>query len=317
MRSLLRLTLNVAIPVLVSCGQNAKAQTVHLVAVGDVMMARGVEAECHKHGWDYPFGNLSPILLSADIAFGNLECPVSLRGTRMSRIINLRADPACLPALKRAGFTMLSVANNHAMDFGLTAFSDTLAGLRRQSIIPVGGGDTYSEATAGTIVEKRGLRIGFLGFCAFPDSAGATTPDQPSIGAMSDERLIRSVRSLRVKCDVVVVSCHWGVEGRTTHIPMQERLAHALIDAGAALVLGHHPHVPQEIARYKGGVIVYSMGNCVFDSRNRGGRDGILVRCVLTKKGVGSFSSAAVTISKCRPSVSFPDKQGFSPLRGY
>jgi len=271
--------------------------------VGDVMMARGVDTVCRKNGWAYPFVNVTGALHSADLVFGNLECPVSSRGGRMSRVITFRADPACLPALHNAGFNLLSVANNHAMDYGRTALADTMDGLKKVSIRPVGGGSTYDEATAGIVVESHGLRIGFLGFSAFPDVAGAFAPDKPSLAIMGDDRLVECVRSLKKRCDVVVVSCHWGVEGRTRHIPMQARLAHAAIDAGASLVLGHHPHVPQDLERYHGGVIVYSLGNFVFDAGSRGGNSGILFRCILGKNGVRNYSTQGVKIKNCRPSL--------------
>ncbi len=263
------------------------------------MMARGVDHICRKHGWDYPFLQARPAL-RADITFGNLECPVSNRGTRMSRLFTFRADPACLPALKRAGFNALSVANNHAMDYGRPALADTLSGLEAQQIVPVGAGRTYAEAVHGRIIRKGRLRIGFLGFSAFPSVAGIYSPSEPSVAVMSDERLTQCVRDLKRRCDLVVVSCHWGLEGVTHHSRMQERLAHRAIDAGASLVLGHHPHVPQEIERYHGGVIVYSLGNFVFDEFSRGGNSGLLFRCRLSRRGVTSFSTRPVKIEHCR-----------------
>ncbi len=282
---------------------SSAAQTVSIAAVGDVMMARGVDTQCRKTNWDYPFANIRSYLHKADIAFGNLECPVSSGGGRMSRIITFRADPACLTAIQKAGFVALSVANNHAMDYGRTAFADTLAGLRKIDVTPIGGGDTYAAATNGQIIVRNGLRVGFLGFSSFPDVAGVFAPDQPSIGIMSDERLVKCVHDLKKRCDVVVVSCHWGVEGRTSHIPLQERLAHAAINAGASLVLGHHPHVAQDIETYQRGVIVYSMGNCVFDDRSRGGNAGLLFRCTLTRDGVSAYTANAITIHNCQPSI--------------
>lgn len=288
----------------------APAQNVSLVAVGDVMMARGVDTRCRKSGWDYPFHAVAKTLHSADLAFGNLECPVSSRGGRMSRIITFRADPVCLPALHRAGFSLLSIANNHTMDYGRTALADTIAGLKQQAILPVGGGNTYAEATQGVVVTKNGLRIGFLGFSAFPDVAGAFAPDQPSIAVLSDERVAACVRALKQRCDLVVVSCHWGIEGRPHPISMQIHLAHVAIDAGAALVLGHHPHVPQDIERYHNGVIVYSLGNFVFDSGSRGGNAGILFRCTLSRKGVLHYSSQQVAIKACQPTLVTPAPKG-------
>ncbi len=278
-----------------------KAQSISLTAVGDVMMGRGVEEKCLKYGWDYPFQNIGPILHASDIAFGNLECVVSSQGERMSRAITLRANPACLPALKRAGFTLMSVANNHAMDYGRAAFADTLHGLKGQSIQPVGGGETYDAAAAGTVMVKNGIRVGIVGFSAFPNVAGPYAPLEPSIAILSDERLVQSVRDLKKRSDVVIVSCHWGIEGYTHHAPMQERLAHLAIDSGADLVLGHHPHVAQEIEKYHNGVIVYSLGNCVFDSRSRGGNAGLLFRCTITAHGVTAYGAKPLSIKDCRP----------------
>lgn len=279
------------------------AQTVRLAAVGDVMMARGVEKQCRRSGWDYPFVNLSAILHSADLAFANLECPLTDRPVQSGGPVTFRADPACLPALKRTGFSLLSVANNHSMDCGAVGLEDTLAGLQRQDILAIGGGKTYSEAVAGEVVNKNGLRIGFLGYSLFPEAAGKFQPDRTSIAIMSDERLIRAIRSLKQRCDIVVLSCHWGFEGRTSHVAMQERLAHAAIDAGASLVLGHHPHVAQEIERYRSGVIAYSLGNCVFDVDSSSRSSGIVFQCVLSRTGVVSYTSQRINIRNGRPMI--------------
>ncbi len=281
--------------------QTLAAQTVSLAAVGDVMMARGVEKQCHKKGWDYPFVNVKAALRGADLAFANLECPVTDQPVKSGQSVTFRADPACLPALKRAGLSLLSVANNHSMDCGSVGLEDTLAGLQHQDILAIGGGNSYAEATRGVVVIKNGLRVGFLGYSSFPEAAGKFQPDRPSIAIMSDERLIRSIRILKKRCDVVVLSCHWGFEGRTTHVAMQERLAHAAIDAGASLVLGHHPHMAQEIEKYGSCIIVYSLGNCVFDVDGSRRSSGILLQCVLSKSGVLSYKSQRIRIRNCRP----------------
>jgi poly-gamma-glutamate synthesis protein (capsule biosynthesis protein) len=215
----------------------------------------------------------------------------------------LRADPDCLPALKRAGFTFLSVANNHTMDYGRDAFFDTLRALAAQGIVPVGGGKNYAEATDGMVVRKNGLRMGILGFSAFPGAAGGVSRDSPSMAVMRDERLSTSIRSLKKRCDVVVVSCHWGLEGVAHHSETQERLAHRAIDAGASLVLGHHPHVAQEIEKYRGGVVVYSLGNFVFDEKSHEGKSGLIFRCRLSTKGVTSYSAVPIRIDHCRPKI--------------
>ncbi len=274
---------------------------VTLVAVGDVMMARGVERICRTKGWDYPFASTRAVLNGADITFGNLECSISRRGIKADRMFALRADPACLPALKRAGFSVMSVANNHTMDYGRDAFSDTLDGLVLNKIVPVGGGKTYAEATAGIVIQKNGLRIGIVGFSAFPGAAGTLSPNKPSMAVMSDEHLTASIKALKKKCDIVVVSCHWGIEGERSHSKMQERLAHRVIDAGAILVLGHHPHVPQESETYRGGVIVYSLGNFVFDEKTHSGPSGLFFRCRLSKNGVTPISKMPVKIERCQP----------------
>jgi poly-gamma-glutamate capsule biosynthesis protein CapA/YwtB (metallophosphatase superfamily) len=265
-----------------------------LSAVGDVMLARGLQRLAAEHGWDYPFDATREIL-KADLVFGNLEHPVSRRGTPKSAGILLRADPESVSALARAGFNVMSVANNHAMDYGPEALLDTLAILRRHGITPVGGGGSAEEAAAGAVIEVRGRRVGFLAFSVFPEAPG----EGPGIAVLSDQAIVRGIRRLRARSDFVVVSAHWGFERRERVSPQQRRLGRMAIDAGASLVLGHHPHVPQEIEEYGGGLIAYSLGNFVFDRSPRGDR-GIVLRCEIGGSGV-TYSSIPIRIEDGQP----------------
>lgn len=159
---------------------------------------------------------------------------------------------------------MASVANNHARDFGEAAFADTLAHLRAAGVEPVGGGRDAEEAWRPVVVERKGLRIAFAATRVGPAGWAATARTPGMARADPEGRLLEAVADARRVADAGVVLLHWGIERTGTPTGDQVQLAHALVDAGAAAVVGHHSHVLQPVVRYQGAVIAYSLGNFVF-----------------------------------------------------
>ena len=238
-----------------------------LFFVGDIMMTRGVKSSVIKNfNNDYSklFENL-PELKNADILLGNLEGDVSDKGNNVGSKYSFRMDPAILPVLKNAGFNILSFANNHVGDWNKDAFLDTLSKLDETGILKTGAGQNSEEAESPTIIEKNNTKFGFLSFSDVGPSWMEAKSDSPGILLASNPKISGIIKNAKLSTDVLIVSFHFGDEYKVTHNKRQETLAHMAIDSGADMVIGHHPHVIEDIEEYNGKPIIYSLGNFIFD----------------------------------------------------
>ena len=235
--------------------------------VGDIMLGRGVARSVEKNFNGSYSQMLDKVgaLSDSDILFGNLEGPISDKGTDLHNLYSFRFATSTIPALEAAGFDVLLIANNHVGDWGRAAFDDSLARLKSSSIVPVGGGEDKADAETPRIIEKNGIKFGVLGLTDVgPDwlEAGTSTS---GILLASDPNLTSIISAAARTCDVLIVLVHWGVEYEKKHDARQEKIAHELIDSGARLVIGTHPHVVEDTEEYGGGLIAYSLGNFIFD----------------------------------------------------
>lgn len=242
---------------------------IRIVAVGDIMLGGSAAPELELRGYDYPFVATRRFFEGAHVVFGNLEGPLTGGGAAVHNKQYLFRSPPqkVAPALARAGFNMLSLANNHILDYGLDGLRDTLAALDRAGIRYAGAGMDLSAARRPAVLEVAGgVRVAMLAYSlTFPEEfwAGANRPGT----AFGHEAHVRAdVTAARAQADIVLVSFHWGREGTTALRDYQPLLGRAAIEAGAQAVLGHHPHVLQAVERYRDGVILYSLGNYVFGS---------------------------------------------------
>lgn len=242
---------------------------VTITAAGDVMMGGTAEPYLIKNGYDYPFDSTRDILKKADVAIINLETPLTNSDELLvEKKYRFRNPPEkVVPALQNAGIDIVSLANNHTLDYGYTGLNDTLAALTKGNIAYHGAGQNNADARKAVIMQRKGQRIGFLAYSnTFPKEFWAK-PNRPGVAFGHQQDIKADVEALSAQgIDIIVVSFHWGREGTTELRPYQPILARAAIDAGADLVIGHHPHVLQEIEEYKDGVILYSLGNFVFGS---------------------------------------------------
>jgi poly-gamma-glutamate synthesis protein (capsule biosynthesis protein) len=254
---------------------------VTVLAVGDLLLGSSVKERILAEGADYPFRKATSFLRAADITFGNLECPLTERGVptpgksadslREKRNFLFRAPPGCGEGLASAGFDVVSVANNHAMDYSAEGLLDTLASLRAAGVEPVGGGEEITSACAPVILTRGRTRVAFVGMSDIlpPYSpAGKATPGiapaRSTAARPGFEAAVKAqLRELRQRADFILISIHWGKERWTSPTPRQIQLGHFLIDAGADGVIGHHPHVLQPIVRYHGRPIAFSLGNFI------------------------------------------------------
>ena len=240
-----------------------------LIFAGDVMFSRAVRREIlGEHDSSLPFRKVAPLLKAADITFINLESPFSDQGPYLEGGLVFHAAPQMIDGLKLAGVNVASTANNHARDCGAHGVEFTLQWLRSHGIRPVGSAETEQAAHAGVVLARNGVRFGFLGY-TFDQKNGNWKDTDPRIALADPPVMARDVANLRKRCDVVIVSMHNGVEYQPKPSAAQITFAHAAIDAGAKLVIGHHPHVVQPSEQYRKGVIYYSLGNFVFDQYQR------------------------------------------------
>ncbi len=274
---------------------------VTLVLSGDMMLDRGVRNSINKNfNGDYSalFEKLD-VLKKADITFANLEGPASDQGKDGRNLYSFRMDPSVVPALRGAGISILSVANNHVGDWGRESYLDTLVRLKENELSYTGGGINKSEAETPVIIEKYGIKIGFLGFSDVGPEWLQVGESQTGILLGNNPRLDEIVQNASQQVDHLVVSFHFGDEYKTTHNKRQAMLARRAIDAGAKIVVGHHPHVVQDTEVYKNGFIAYSLGNFIFDqSFSENTMQGLLLEVKLWKDGAMSVKKNTVKLNQ-------------------
>lgn len=238
-----------------------------IAAVGDVYLGAWLEGAIRKEGPDYPWRGTEKILKAADIAVCNLESALSTKSKIFQRKTwTLKAHPDTVKSLPAGGFKVATLANNHMMDFGPEALRETLETLDKEGILHTGAGMNLEAARMPAVVEIKGQKVAFLAYGKiFPDSFYAHQ-NKAGIAPGSVALVEADVKKAKETAQYVVVSYHWGAELVKTPRDYQRNLAHATIDAGADLVIGHHPHILQGLELYKGRVIAYSLGNFAFGS---------------------------------------------------
>ena len=277
-----------------------------LAAVGDIMLGGEILQYIQQYGAEFPFEHVAPIFKNSDISFGNLECPLTNEDNRAvwdySKIIDkpilingkvygsaiyCKSIPEAARSLNSAGFNVLSLANNHIMDYGEQGLRDTISELKRYDIDSVGAGLDINEARNPLILHKNGITIGIIAYC------DTYIAGKRRAGASSTKRIKQDITDLKKKVDHVIVSIHQGMD--ISEYPSQREIdfSHGIIDHGAIIVLRHHSHIVQGVEHYKKGLILYSLGNFVFDytidplwKDMERARDAIIFKCCISKEGI-------------------------------
>ncbi len=233
----------------------------------------------------YPFRNIAPVLREADIAFANLETPLSDDARHSGAF---RTPTAFADGLRWAGIDVVSTANNHALDAEGEGLLDTREALWKAGVGAVGSGRNLEDARRPFIIERDGMKIGFLGYAQFVNAGTSAfaQDDRPGVVPLDPFVIEEDIHRLRDQVDYVVVSFHWAIENSQDTHPDARAFAHRVIDAGADVILGHHPHVPRGVEVYKGKVIFYSLGNFIFGHNHDYWMDNYLARLHLTRDGV-------------------------------
>ena len=277
-------------------------------AVGDITFGEQVGTAIAQYGGAYPWTYVARTLHTADITIGNLETSVSRRGSPAAhKQYRFRGDPdAVKPLATVAGFDVLTLANNHTVDYGRDALLDTVDSVRAAGIQPIGAGADDRRARRPAIVEAGGLRVAFLGYSdvnplGFP--AGAETPGTARADAAA---IAVDVRSALRRSDIAVCYFHWGTELHAAPDARQQTFADDCLKAGAKVVLGAHPHVLGPVTTPSPSTLVaWSLGNFVFPSSSITAATAIL-RVQLERSGVHAYQLLPVRIDGFRPRLIAP-----------
>ncbi|MEO7993591.1 MAG: CapA family protein [bacterium] len=298
-------------------GSALEAAPVRLVFVGDNLLGVSMGTRMAQAGPDYPYALVADYLRSADFCFGNLECPLTnavipTTGKDPAKVeakieFVFRADPTLSgEALERAGFDCLSVANNHAMDFGPDGMRETLATLQSHGIVAAGGGTNITAAMAPRFFELPDLTVGVLAASMINPIGSPATADRPGdycVPKAWTTTLEQQIRALDQRADLVILSLHWGVEATMVPTDYQRDVAAAAIAAGADLIIGHHPHVLQPVVFDGQHVIAYSLGNFCFTGKSHTMPTAIL-EVSATREGIQDCRLVPILITEGRPAFS-------------
>jgi len=276
------------------------SEEVSLIAVGDISFSRGVERMVKKQkDLNYPFLKIRDYLKSADLVFGNLETPITEGPEIPDFEMVFRSNPGTEQTLKQAGFSVLSLANNHTPNFGEQGLKDTFNYLAEVGIKFVGAGNNEQEANQPVYIETKGIKFAFLAYNdtdIVPASYEAAN-SHAGTAFMRTEKMAEAVKEAKQKTDFVIISMHAGIEYTDKPNDSQVNFAHAAIDAGADLVIGHHPHVVQTMEKYKGKYIFYSLGNFVFDQpQSQETKEGLAIKVYFAKDGINKISLLPVVM---------------------
>jgi poly-gamma-glutamate synthesis protein (capsule biosynthesis protein) len=282
--------------VMFSAASAQSADTVTMIFAGDLTLSDHVERFVGTRT-GYVFGLWKPGR-EADIFMANLEHPVTTAVERVEKKFNFKMNPAMGATLLDAGLSLVNCANNHVFDYGFQGMDDTMRYLDSLEIPYVGLGRNIAEARRPVILERKGRKIGFLGYYGGGDFAA--TPSRQGFAPRVTRFIVEDVRKLRERVDYVVVNLHWGTERAPLPDDWQVTAAHRIVDAGADLIIGHHPHVLQGVERYKGKTIAYSLGNFVFGGNTAHTYETAVLKVALSDAGA-DIELLPVSVRKWQP----------------
>lgn len=245
-----------------------------VIAVGDIAVNGRYRRLLEKEEPGAPLQAILPSWTEADLRLGNLESPICTSARAAPAKMTLRGAPGAIELLRKGGFNCLTLANNHMMDYGAAGIRETHAALESGGIRHGGSGLSEEEARAAVLLERAGQRIGILSYCDVEQKSPLyATAASAGVAALNVDQCLREVSELRPLVDWVIVQLHWGLEMAQLPSPSQRQLARRFVQAGADLILGHHPHLLQPMEIIKGTPVLYSLGNFLFSEMYWQGRD--------------------------------------------
>lgn len=283
-------------------------EPVTFLAAGDMLMGWFVdELYVKKQGPEYLFKRIADLTRSADIAFANFENPMSTRGVMENKGLMFRASPEAVKGLVYGGLDVVNLANNHFGDYGAQAMLDTFDILKQNGIGYVGAGRNRSEARAPWLTTVKGVKIAVLAYNEIEPGFFSATDARPGTAWIEPENVYAEIKRARTQADFVIVSFHWGIEYTVHPNSRQQELARRAAEAGAGLVIGHHPHVVQGID-FLGKVYVnYSIGDFVYSQPTRPATgEGIILRAVIDGAALRQVQMIPIYVDRAQPYVISP-----------
>ena len=288
-----------------SCMAAFCSDTLRITFTGDLLLDRGVRKKIETQGIDALFSpSVDSLLKRSDLVVCNLECPVTHIHATVQKQIMFRADPECLPHLRRHSITHLTLANNHSVDQGRRGLADTWQNIRAAGMTPVGAGPNMDEAARPELLATSPRNVWLLTSQRLSIENFPYLPDTISVSQESFSKLLDRVKALR-QADphcYIAVSLHWGGENTFKPLLQQVAEAHRMIEAGADIIIGHHPHTIQNVETYKGKQIYYSIGNFIFDAQRPFHDEAYAVTVAITAQGV-EVATVPLHITDCTPVI--------------
>ena len=288
-----------------------------LTMVGDLMFDRHVREAAEQHGYGSLFRHVAPLFLQSDYSTANFEQPVVLDEgyPRAPHLNSFKADAAAVKALKDLNFTTVNLANNHMMDYGAAGLRDTCSTFAEAGLGVVGAGLDLEEAMQIDYRDINGVKIATLGFSnVFPlvrEAAGkpeelgsadfAAAPGRAGVLTAKPANFVPLLREARQNADLVIVHLHMGQEYNSAISDEERELARTMADLGADIIVGHHPHVLKPVEIYNGAVILYSLGNFIFDQGYARTKLTAVAQYMLSRDGRARLELTPLWISSARP----------------
>ena len=246
-------------------------RTLKVLVAGDVMFNWGLRETRQKRGEFAPIEGLIPLFLEADIRMVNLETPIANSQEEMdeSKSYVFNAKPEDITLLKKLNIDLVFLGNNHSMDYGKKGLEDTIENLNKENILFAGIGKNIKEAFKPNQISIRNKPVNLISVSNIGESRLFAGESKPGVAPLQLNKLKKMLSEKELKDKINLLSVHWGIEYNPEPTKEQIKQAHELINYGFNAVIGHHPHIPQGIEKYKNGIIIYSLGNFLFGSRNQ------------------------------------------------
>lgn len=252
---------------------------------GDILIDEEMQNFMDDFGYNYPIEKLAPVLDGYDIVFSNLETPIGTKGKQVKgKPYCFLVHPNYAEPINKMHLDVVSIANNHIMDYGNIALVSTMTWLDNNSIKYTGAGKNLDEARKPAIIVRKGIEFVFLAYNERPPASFYAKKNSPGTTSADLNEITEDIKKYKKKTNIVLVSMHWGIENTLYPQTYQTVLARAIIDAGADVIIGHHPHWIQGVEIYKKKPIFYSLGNLINGFYNRIEKDNFVA--VLRYKGI-------------------------------
>lgn len=254
--------------------------------------------------FDYPFLNVRNVFANSDLAIVNLEGALTKSDKARPKKFNFKGDPAYARCLNEGNIDIVNLANNHFMDYSEEGALETIDSLNFHKINYCGGGINENDSSFLKVINRKGINVGFLGFAQvgrYPPAGRLSAGTNPF-----DNDSFDKIKNSKYNCDILVISCHWGIERKPFPENYQVSDARKMIDSGADIVFGHHPHIIQGIEEYNGGIIFYSLGNFIFGGNSfPSDRDSFIAQVECSKNKVELYNVV--------PVITHPSSMVFQP----